>query len=169
MTLRIFSTASAAALAIALAVAPAQAEELGVQQLQDSATASLAQLGMDTSMIGMLSLVELAQIEAVSGGGDAAQTKVARIEIILRDAEARIAAGGAVGATGATGDFGAEALAATRDLESSVAASLARLGFGADVAVGRLSAGQLGQIELVTAGGAPEAEQRAQIERILAN
>jgi hypothetical protein len=90
---RLLVAASAAALSLALA-APVVAQDLAMRQLQDSALTSFAQLGLDTAAIDRLTMEELTQVQAVTSSGDNDQTKIQRIETILRDAEARIAAGG---------------------------------------------------------------------------
>ena len=59
-------SASAVALSLSLAAAlPLPAAAQGVQQLRDSVTASMAQIGMDPSAVDMLTLGQLAQVENV--------------------------------------------------------------------------------------------------------
>ena len=71
---------SAAALSFSLLASAASAQDLGLKQLQDSATAGMSQLGMDVSKVETLTLEELAQIQSVTGGGDSEDTKMRRIE-----------------------------------------------------------------------------------------
>ena len=56
---------------------------LGVAQLQDSAAAELAKLGIDADGVESLSLSQLGQIENVAGSGVSDQDKKAQIETII--------------------------------------------------------------------------------------
>jgi len=101
---RIFATASAALLALALTAPALTAQDLGLKQLQDSAVSNMAKLGMDTSMVEVLTLDELAQIQAITNSGESEQSQKGRLDTVLRTAEERIATGGAVVPTGPAGD-----------------------------------------------------------------
>lgn len=151
---------SAAALTLSLLASAASAQDLGLKQLQDSATAGMSQLGMDVSMVEMLTLDELAQIQSITGGGDADDTKMRRIETILRDAEARIAAGGGVTPSGPTGDVTAEDLAGDRVVKANVGAFIAQLGINDEVNVDTLSTDQLLQVQLIQGTSDTDEEKR---------
>ena len=113
MNNRMLSAVSAAALSLSLMTGAAFAQDdLALKQLQDSATSSMAQLNMDTSMVDMLTLEELTRIQATTSGTVADNAKVQQIETILRDADARIAAGGAVVPEGPVGDLTTDDLTA---------------------------------------------------------
>lgn len=166
MKYRLFS---AAAVSLSLLASAAPAQDLGLQQLQDSATAGMSQLGMDVSMVDVLTLEELAQIQSVTGGGDAEETKVRRIETILRDAEARIAAGGAVVPSGPPGDVTPADLAGDRVVKANVGSFIAELGMNDEVNVDTLSTDQLLQIQLVQGTRDTDEEKRMAVERLLAD
>jgi len=168
MLRRLLTAASAVTLSLAL-MAPVHAQDLGLKQLQDSAVSSLAQLGMDTSMVERLTLEELAQIQSVTGGGDPESVKVQRIETIFRDAEERIAAGGAVEPSGPAGDLTTQDLAGDAVVKANVGAYLAQLGLASEVDVDTLTTDELLQVQLVQGSTDSEDEQRAKIEALLAD
>ncbi|MBA3324925.1 MAG: hypothetical protein H0T41_06540 [Rhodobacteraceae bacterium] len=160
---------SAAAVSFSLLASAASTQDLGLKQLQDSATAGMSQLGMDVSMVEMLTLEELAQIRSITGGGDAEETKTRRIETILRDAEGRIAAGGAVTPQGTTGDISADDLEGDMVVKANVGAFLAQLGMAEQVDVDTLTTDELLQVQLVQGTDDTMEEKRMAIEELLEN
>ncbi len=166
MNRKLLSAVSAAALSMSLLAGVAGAQDLGLQQLQDSARISMARVGVETDMVDSLTLEELTRIEAVSSGTTPDNAKADQIEIILTEAEARIASGTPASAEGATGDVDVETLNSAQVLESSVGKQLSELGFN-DVDVRALTVGELIEIELITGGSYSTDQQRDQIEQIL--
>lgn len=167
MKTRLLAAVSAGMLSLSgLAIAQ---EDLGLKQLQDSATASLSQLNMDTSMVDMLTLDELAQIQATSSLGIGEQAKTQRITTILRDAEARIAAGGAVTPSGPAGDITTDDLAGDKVVAANVGAFLAQLGLSDEIDVDSLTTEQLLQVQLVQESSDGDAAKRMRIENMLLN
>jgi hypothetical protein len=161
MLRRLISTAFVAGLSLACLASGAPAQDLGTKQLQDAAVAAFARLGLDSAMIPALTHEELMEIQAITGDAVEDAARVGRIETVLREAEARIVAAGGVvpeprGADVAVG------------LEASVGQSLARLGLAGDVDVDALTPDQLLRIQAIGDGGDGPAEQRAQIERVIA-
>jgi hypothetical protein len=142
MKSRLMAAAAAAALSLSLVGGSVSAQELGLQQLQDSATSTLAQLGMSTEMVGSLTLEELAQIQSVTSGSATEAAQIQQIETILRGAEERIAAGGAVEPTGTTGDITPGALEGDRVVAANVGTFLTQIGMH-DVDVNTLSTEEL--------------------------
>lgn len=170
MKYRIYSAVSAAALSLSLMTGAAFAQDdLGLKQLQDSAVSAMAKLNMDTSMVDMLTLDELAQIQAATNSTTADTAKVGRINEILTTAEERIAAGGAVVPQGATGDITNEDLAGDQVVKANVGAFIAQLGMNDRIDVDTLTTDQLLQVQLVQQSSEGEASQKAQIEQLLLN
>lgn len=165
---RYLAAASAAMISLALA-APVAAEDLGLKQLQDSAISGMAQLNMDTSMVDVLTLEELTRINSFTSGDLAPNEKKANIETVLRDADERIAAGGAVVPSGPPGDLNASDLEGIADIRHNVRAEIAELGMNTEIDVDTLTNDQLMQIHLITQNVSNEGEQRMQIEKIVAN
>lgn len=166
---RIFATASAALLALALTAPGLSAQDLGLKQLQDSAVSSMAKLGMDTSMVEVLTLDELAQVQAITNSGESEQSQKGRIDTVLRTAEERIATGGAVVPTGPVGDIQASDLEGIDDVRHSVRAEIAELGLNSEVDVDQLTNDQLMQINLTVQRSANESEKKMAIRKLLEN
>ena len=166
---RIFATASAALLALALTTPAVTAQDLGLKQLQDSAVSSMAKLGMDTSMVEVLTLDELAQVQAITNSGESEQSQKGRIDTVLRTAEERIATGGAVVPTGPVGDIQASDLEGIDDVRHSVRAEIAELGLNSEVDVDQLTNDQLMQINLTVQRSANESEKKMAIRKLLEN
>lgn len=166
---RIFATASAALLALALTAPALSAQDLGLKQLQDSAVSSMAKLGMDTSMVEVLTLDELAQVQAITNSGESEQSQKGRIDTVLRTAEERIATGGAVVPTGPVGDIQASDLEGIDDVRHSVRAEIAELGLNSEVDVDQLTNDQLMQINLTVQRSANESEKKMAIRKLLEN
>jgi hypothetical protein len=164
---RIFATASAALLALAMTAPALSAQDLGLRQLQDSASSSMAKLGMDTSMVEVLTLDELAQVQAITSSGGSTQSQKDRLDTVLRTAEERIAAGGAVAPTGAAGDIQASDLEGIEDIRHSVRAEIAELGLNSEIDVDKLTNDQLMQIHLTTQNNSNESEQKMQIRKLV--
>jgi hypothetical protein len=167
MKIRLMQAVSAAALSLALAAGAAGAQDLGLKQLQDSATSSFAKLGLDTTPIDTLTIEELSQIQSVSNSSDADQTKIGRIETILRDADERIATGGATEPTGVAGDVRPEDLKADLVTRENVGAYVAQLGLAEQVKVDALTTDQVSQIQLVQSSDDSVDVQRERIEEIV--
>lgn len=170
MKIRMFAAVSAAALSLSLISGAALAQvDLGLKQLQDSATASMSALNMDTSMVDILTLDELARIQAVTSSQVSDNAKMQQIETIQRDADARIAAGGAVVPSGPPGDLTTEDLAADAVVKANVGAYLAQLGLSDKIDVDKLTTDQLLQVQLVQESSEGDAEKRMRIENMLLN
>jgi len=122
-------------------------------RLQDSARTEMAALGVDTSAVGALNVEQLGRIENIASSSDDDLIKKERIERVLAEA-------GFVAAP-TTGDDQSNGLGAL------VAADLAKLGM-TDVDVDGLPLEQLTLIRGVTSSSDDDVEQRARIERILA-
>ncbi len=163
---RLMTAAAAAALSLSLMGGAASAQELGLQQLQDSATTSLAQLGMSTEMVDSLTLEELSQIQAATSGSSSEAGAREQVETILRSAEERIAAGGAVAPTGPVGDITAGSLEGDTVVAANVSSYLAQLGIN-DVDAAALSADQLLQIQALQPLNESDEMKRRRIEEIV--
>lgn len=164
---RIFATASAALLALALTAPALSAQDLGLKQLQDSAVSSMAKLGMDTSMVDVLTLDELAQVQAITNSGESEQSQKGRLDTVLRTAEERIATGGAVVPTGPVGDIQASDLEGIDDVRHSVRAEIAELGLNTEVDVDQLTNDQLMQVNLTLQQSANESEKKMKVRELL--
>lgn len=121
---------------------------LGVRQLQDSVSADLAALGVDTEGVEMLTLAQLGQIQNITSTSDSDDVKKMHVEEVM---------GGQATATGRLG---------VTQLQDSAAADLAALGVDAEV-VETLTLSQLGQIENVMASSDTDDAKRMQIEKIV--
>jgi hypothetical protein len=121
---------------------------LGVDQLRDSVAADMAQLGMDTEVVGTLTADQLASIENVMASNETDEIKRARIEEIL------------AGEATATGRLGVD------QLRDSVKADMARLGVDAEAAES-LTVAELAQLQNVLGSSDPDDEKRRRIEQIL--
>lgn len=165
---RLLMAASAAALSLTLAAPALHAQDLGLKQLQDSASTNMAKLGMQTDMVPVLTLDELAQIQAITGSGDSTQGQKDRVETVLRSAEERIADGGAVIPTGPKGDINAADLEGIDDIRHSVRADIAQMGMNSEIDVDRLTNDQLMRIHLISQSNAASSEKKMQIEKIAA-
>ncbi len=120
---------------------------LGTDQLRSSASADMAALGIDTEMVPMLSVEQLAEIQNVSGSSVTDDSKRAQInEIIGVDTSG-------AGAMGANDD--------------AIMADVAGLGINTNE-IGVLSGDQMTQIQTVLSGAADNGEKKARIERIIA-
>ena len=122
-------------------------------QLQDSVRAEMAALGVDTSAVGVLSVEQLGQIENITSSTDDDVLKKQRIEQVLADA-------GFTPVTTTEND-------PTNGLGGLVGADLARLGM-TDVDVSTLPLEKLTLIRGVTSSSDDAVQQRARVERILA-
>ncbi|MBP7001950.1 hypothetical protein [Amaricoccus sp.] len=165
---RYLAAASAAMLSFALA-GPIAAQDLGLMQLQDNARTTMAQLNMDPSkvaMIDVLTLEELTRIQGLSSGLSPSE-RAAQIDVVLRDADERIAEGGAVIPRGPKGDINAADLDGIDDIRHGVRAEIAELGMNSDIDVDTLTEDQLMRIHLITQSVSNEAEQKMQIEKIV--
>lgn len=166
---RLILTASAVAISFALSAPVVQAQDLGLKQLQDSAVSNMVKLGMQTDMVPMLTLDELTQVQAITNSAESEQSQKDRLGTVLRKAEDRIAAGGAVVPQGATGDINAADLEAITDIRHKVRASVAQLGLNSEIDVDMLTNDQLMRIHLVTQGSGADSEKKMQIEKIAEN
>jgi hypothetical protein len=120
---------------------------LGTDQLRSSAMASMSSLGLDTEVVPMLTVEQLAAIENVTNSGATDDSKRDQINEI-------------VGATTpGMGAMGAN--------DAAVMADVAGLGINTDD-IGVLSAEQMTQIQTVLSGSATSTDKKAQIERIIA-
>lgn len=165
---RLLLAASAAALSFAL-TAPslsAQDQDLGLMQLQDSAVSNMAKLNMSTEMVPVLTLDELARIQAITNSGGSEQSQKDRIDTVLRGAEERIADGGAVVPTGPAGDVSASSLEGIADIRHSVRADIAQMGMNSEIDVDRLTDDQLMRIHLISQSDIAESAKKMQIEKI---
>lgn len=165
---RFLATASAALLSLALTAPVLTAQDLGLKQLQDSAMTNMAKLGMDTSMVDVLTLDELAQVQAITSSGESQQSQKGRLDTVLRTAEERIAAGGAVTPTGPVGDIQASDLEGIDDVRHSVRAEIAKLGLNSEIDVDKLTNDQLMQIHLTTQNSSNDSEKKMQIRTLVA-
>jgi hypothetical protein len=121
---------------------------LGVRQLQDSVSADLAALGVDTEGVEMLTLSQLGQIQNITSSGDSDDVKKMHVEEVM---------GGEATATGRLG---------VAQLQDSAAADLAALGVDAEV-IETLTLSQLGQIENVMNSSESDETKRSQIDLIV--
>jgi hypothetical protein len=121
---------------------------LGVRQLQDSVSADLAALGVDTEGVDMLTLSQLGQLQNITSSSDTDEVKKAQIEEVM---------GGEATATGRLG---------VTQLQDSAAAELAALGVDAEV-VETLTVSQLGQIENVMSSSDSDQQKKMRIEQIV--
>lgn len=165
---RLVATASAAFLALCLTAPAPNAQDLGLKQLQDSAVSAMAKLGMDTGMVPMLTLDELAQVQAITNSGGSEQSQKDRLGTVLRTAEERIADGGAVVPQGPAGDVNAANLEGIADIRHSVRAEIAEMGMNQTVDVDRLTDDQLMRIHLMSQSQMSDGEKKMQIEKIVA-
>ncbi len=122
-------------------------------RLQDSVRSEMATLGVDTSAVDVLSVEQLGMIENIASSTDDDVLKRQRIEQVL--AEAGFPQDDAVASD------------PTNGLGDAVAAELAKLGMS-EVDVGGLPQDKLALIRNVTSSSDDEVQQRARIERILA-
>lgn len=157
---------AAAALSLSLIAGAVSAQELGLQQLQDSATTSLAQLGMSAEMVDSLTLEELAQIQAVTSGSATEAATRQQVETILRGAEERIAAGGAETPSGPAGDITPGSLEGDRVVAANVGTFLTQIGMH-DVDVNSLSQDKLLQIQSLQESDQSADMMRRQVEEII--
>lgn len=157
---------TAAALSLSLMAGAASAQELGLQQLQDSATTSLAQLGMSTEMVESLTLEELAQIQSVTSGSATEAAARQQVETILRGAEERIAAGGAEVPSGPAGDITPGNLEGDQVVAANVGTFLTQIGMH-DVDVNSLSQDKLLQIQSLQESDESADMMRRQVEEII--
>lgn len=170
MTNRFYTAVSAAALSLSLMTGAAFAQDdLGLKQLQDSAISAMAKLNMDTSMVDMLTLDELAQIQAATNGSIADTAKVGRVNEILTTAEERIAAGGAVVPQGAAGDITNADLEGDQVVKANVGAYIAQLGLNDRIDVDTLSTDQLLQVQLIQQGNENDGEKKMKVEQLILN
>ncbi len=160
---------SAAALSLSLLSGAAFAQELGLKQLQDSATAAMVQLNMDTAMVDALTLDELARIQGITSSTYSETSKVRKIETVLRAADERIAAGGAVAPTGAVGDITNDDLDGDQVVKANVGVFVAQLGLNDQIDVDTLTTDQLLQLQLIQQSGDGDASQRMRVENLLLN
>jgi hypothetical protein len=121
---------------------------LGVRQLQDSVSADLAALGVDTEGVDMLTLSQLGQLQNITSSSDTDEVKKAQIEEVM---------GGEATATGRLG---------VTQLQDSATAELAALGVDAEV-VETLTVSQLGQIENVMSSSDSDQQKKMRIEQIV--
>lgn len=138
----------------------------GVQQLQDSVSNSLAQLGMDTSNVDMLTLRQLSEIELVVNGTSQADVKMGQIEEIMGDPSM----GGGMGMASEPAEMDMSTMSGMMGeggLEQLVSKELAQLDIEGDIDVKTLTVGQLSEIMLVTNTGGDRELQREQIQTIL--
>jgi len=121
---------------------------LGTDQLRDSVSADMAALGLDTEMVPMLQVDQLAAIENVTGTGASTtdDQKRAQIETII---------GGNAPGAGAMG--------ANND---ATMADIANLGIDTST-IGTLSADQMTQIKTVMSGSDTDQDKRKQVEAII--
>lgn len=166
MKSRLMTVAAAAALSLSLAGGAASAQELGLQQLRDSAVSTLAQLGMSTEMVDSLTLEELARIQSVTSGSATEAAQIQQIETIMREAEERIAEGGAVEPTGTTGDITPGTLEGDRVVAANVGTFLTQIGMH-DVDVNSLSTEELLQIQSVQQTNDSDDMMRQAVEEII--
>ena len=129
----------------------------------------MSQLNMDTSMVDFLTLEELTRIQGATSGTTTDSAKVQAIETILRDADARIAAGGSVVPSGPVGDITNEDLAGDQVVKANVGAYIAQLGLNDRIDVNTLTTEQLLQVQLVQQSSEGDAEQRMKVEQLILN
>jgi len=120
---------------------------LGTDQLRSSASAGMAALGIDTEVVPMLSVEQLAAIENITSSQATDDSKRAQVNEI-------------VGTTTA----GAGAMGANDD---AVMADVAGLGINTNE-IGVLTAEQMTHIQTVLSGTGTDTDKKAQIERIIA-
>lgn len=120
---------------------------LGTDQLRSSAQADMAALGLDTEVVPMLTVEQLAAIQNVSGSEATDDSKRAQISAIVGET------------TPGAGAMGAN--------DNAVMADVAGLGINTNE-IGVLSAAQMTQIQTVLSSAGTDSEKRAQIERIIA-
>ncbi len=123
---------------------------LGTDQLRSSVSSDMAALGMDTEMVPMLQVEQLAAIENVTGAGSSTSDdqKRSQIETII----------------GSTTP-GAGAMGAGDD---ATMADIANLGIDTTT-IGTLSDAQITQIQTVMSGTDSDIEKRRRVEQIIAN
>jgi hypothetical protein len=128
----------------------AAAVNLGVAQLQDTVSAELAMLEMDTSEVSMLNLTQLAQIENVTSSDDDDAVKRQRIEQIMGSDDGMLPSMGVA------------------QLRDSVTAEMAKLGLDT-ATVPTLTLADLTEIENVVNSSDDREQQRERVEQIVTN
>jgi hypothetical protein len=129
--------------------APGSSGGLGVAQLQDSVSSEMARLGIDTSMVTLLDLDRLAQIENAVASSDDDEQKRERIERII-DVDTAVAAPLGVS-----------------QLRDSVTAEMAKLGIDTS-RVSMLNLGKVAEIENIVSSSDADETKRQRIEVIFA-
>ncbi len=157
-----FATASATILSLGLlAATPVMAQ--GVAQLQESVTTSIAQLGISTENVDMLTLRQLQEIELTVNGTETNDVKRGAVERIMGDmpmsAEAAMQPAGQ--------PAGMMSLADASGLQDAVMSDLANLDIDEAVDVDMLTVGQLSQITLTMNGNDSDATKRDRVRKIL--
>lgn len=162
MKRQMFATASATILSLGLlAATPVMSQ--GVGQLQESVTNSIAQLGVSTENVQMLTLQQLQEVELTLNGSDSDDVKRGRIEQIM--AEAPMAGGAAMSTE--TQSTGMTSLADASGLQDAVKADIAMLGIDEEVDVDMLTVGQLSRITLTMNNSDNDDQKRDQVREIL--
>lgn len=170
---RLLAAASAAVLSFTLTAGAVGAQELGMLQLQDNARQQFAQLGLDSAIIDSMTMEELSQVQAATSIEGSEQDKIKRVNVIVADAEERLAQGGAAAQGGeaapqvAQGDASGGALDDITVIKETVRQNISRLGMTSEVDVDSLSDEQLMQIHLLGDEETSEDQQRQQIEQIV--
>lgn len=157
-----FATASATILSLGLfAATPVMAQ--GVAQLQESVTTSIAQLGISTENVDMLTLRQLQEIELTVNGTETNDVKRGAVERIMADmpmsGEAAMAPAGQ--------SAGMMTLADASGLQDAVKSDLANLDIDEAVDVDMLTVGQLSQITLTMNGNDSDNTKRNRVRNIL--
>lgn len=129
--------------------APGSSGGLGVAQVQDSVSSEMARLGIDTSMVTLLDLDRLAQIENAVASSDDDEQKRERIERII-DVDTAVAAPLGVS-----------------QLRDSVTAEMAKLGIDTS-RVSMLNLGKVAEIENIVSSSDADETKRQRIEVIFA-
>lgn len=122
----------------------------GVAQLDDSVTASLVALGVDTANVSLLSADGLAKLENIVNSGAAPGDKKAQAEQIL-----------------ASVDGSAGGVWADQQLSDSVTADMVKIGLDPTL-VESASLDQLSQIELIMSSSDTDQVKRGRVEAVLA-
>jgi hypothetical protein len=121
---------------------------LGTDQLRSSISSQMSALGLDTEVVPMLSVEQLAGIENVTASTATDESKRAQINEITG---ATVAGGGAMGAN-----------------DPAIMAGVASLGINTNE-FGVLSAEQMTQIQPVLSDTGADADKKGRIERNIAN
>lgn len=164
----LFAAVSATALATGFMAAtptPVMAQMMA-QQLQDSVTNGMAQLGMDTRMVGMMTLMQLQEIELTLNGTDTDEVKMGRIETVMADASMMPGGMGTMSSEGMASG-GMSGMSGASGLEEIVRTDLAQLGISDEVDVNALTVGQLSEVTLVMNGTDTDDVKRGRVEQIL--